>query len=154
MAVTNPDDCESSDGSEYVSFSESDDDDRNGNRVNPEDEEAEAYREAAERARILDAAGLILKVDKTKPPIPPRLVRQRSVRKRRSVPPIPSQKRLSHTSTAQNELRPTPNSILQSEDAFDRYEQYQQQQPPVQGTSNRHSVISIANIPPSPASAS
>ena len=158
MAVTNPDDYGSSDGSEYVSFSGSEDDDDEGNHVKTEDEEAEAHREAAERTRILDAAGLILKVDKTKPPLPPPLIRKRSVRKRRSVPPIPFQKEPSPTLPAEKDLPPTPNAttgpILQSDDAFDRYEQYQQQRSPIQRTSNRQSVVSIDSIPPSPASAS
>ncbi|KAF8328838.1 Dbl homology domain-containing protein, partial [Cantharellus anzutake] len=144
-----------SEHSQYHSFSESDDEQQSSS-VKPEDTEVEFQLKAAERAHILEAAGLILKMDKTEPP-PPRPTRRRSAKNRRT-PPLPPQKEPSPSSARYKELPPIPseinNSVLHDDDAFDRYEQYRQQQSSIQGMSSPPSVTSIDNVPPSPASAS
>ncbi|KAI0657182.1 hypothetical protein C8Q70DRAFT_1005943 [Cubamyces menziesii] len=121
-----------SDSSEYVTASDSDTDDSEDDSEDEVEQSEEARRQerqarAAERQRVLEAAGLIIKTE-TQPP--PRPARVRSHRRRRPAPAVPDRSPQIPSSPSK-ELPAVPesesaNNSLRLDDAFERYEAYRQ----------------------------
>ena len=142
-----------SDSSHCMSFdSDSDDEVEDGDGDKTEEPSAEdLQRREEEKRRVLEAAGLIIKHDSSAPPpVPPRrrpskkrAARAKQLPPRRPIPRV-QENELSNLDRA---LPPVPMStadpILQADDAFARYEQFKQKQPPT----NRFSVTSVDSIP-------
>jgi len=156
-AESNVDDSDSdSDPSAYISFSDSESEAVEEDPEILEKRKAEDLEREVERARVLEAAGLILSHDPSDaPPVPPRKRKSTKVRARRPPPSIPQVPRKSPLPT-ERDLPPTPtsphNSILTSEvDAYDKYESYKQSH---YKETNRHSIASLTSneTPSSPAS--
>lgn len=160
-----------SENEEYHSFESSDEDDSGyeptGGRRSEDERRAETEARELERLRVLEAAGLLvpgsMNGDSSHPTSssqPTALIRRRSTntkrRRRRtppetpnrlsiiSLPPLHTQSNSHSRSESEKELPTTPKSLLQIDDAFDRYEQYRQQQ------NYRLSVSSFDTGPPSP----
>jgi hypothetical protein len=157
-AESNDDDSDSdTDSSTYVSLSDSEPEVAEEDPEIVEKRKAEELEREVERARVLEAAGLIIAHDPSNaPPVPPRRKKSTKVRTRRTPPPIPQVPRKSPLPT-ERELPPTPtsphSSILTSEvDAYDKYESYKQSSH-YKGT-NRVSIASLTSneTPSSPAS--
>ena len=153
--------------SEYLSFSDSDDEDEGQTEA-----QRKADREARvlERQRVLEAAGLIVKEDGRRPP--PRPVRRKAVlaslgKKSRPPPPVPSSaaNRVSVISTASDKDlppvpdrdrdrdRPTRDEFARLDDAFDRYEAFKLATG--EGINNRLSIASSvdsSSLSPTPSS--
>ncbi|KAI8974238.1 hypothetical protein BD414DRAFT_498547 [Trametes punicea] len=116
---------ESSD-SDYATDSDTDDSE-DEEELSEEARRQERQARAAERQRVLEAAGLIIK---TEAQPPPRLARARSHRRRRPAPAVPERSPDIPASPAK-ELPPVPesdsaNNSLRLDDAFERYEAYRQ----------------------------
>ena len=151
---SNADDNSESDDSsdeseEYHSFDS--DSESEASLEHPTEEERAQEHEAreAEKQRVLEAAGLIVKKDQgARPPRPPR---RRSVRKRRAPPSAPSKASTSQTRFEDKELPETPEAsftpatetVLHIDDAFERYEAY------LKNKDNRTSMASTISSPPS-----
>ncbi|TFY81602.1 hypothetical protein EWM64_g2415 [Hericium alpestre] len=130
----------------------------------PTEEQRKQEREAraAERQKVLEAAGLVLKQDGRKPP--PRPMKRGNAfmagkKKHRPPPAIPIQKQSSGTSDgAEKELAALADStaasnddVMRLDDAFDRYEEFKKSSV----ENNRWSVSSLESSPiPSSPSAS
>ncbi len=129
------------DGSDYLSFDESD--------IEDTYPETKAEREAREHERqlVLEAAGLIVKQDVKPPPRPPRKPKS----SKRRPPPVAPERLSSNTSTSSLKgLPPVPPTESETSahlnDAFDRYEAFRYTHANV----NRMSVASsMDSAPPS-----
>lgn len=144
--VEDPDDSDDWD-SDYESFttaseSPSSDDEE----LTEEQRKLEHEAREAERMRVLEAAGLIIKSDKKPPPRP---VRTRSHRRRRAPPVVPEKSARRESKELPSVPEPeTPDHSLRLDDAFERYETYKQNHTNL----NRLSVASMdgISIPGSP----
>ncbi|KAK0474009.1 Dbl homology domain-containing protein [Armillaria novae-zelandiae] len=129
------------DGSEYLSFDESD--------IEDTYPETKAEREAREHERqlVLEAAGLIVKQDVKPPPRPPRKPKSG----KRRPPPLAPERLSSNTSASSLKgLPPVPPTESETSahlnDAFDRYEAFRY----THANANRMSVASsMDSAPPS-----
>ncbi|KAF8319431.1 Dbl homology domain-containing protein [Clavulina sp. PMI_390] len=162
------DDSDSDDDSAaYVSFSDSEPDEAEDDTVAEEDRKAYVAERDAERARVLEAAGLVLEKDPTRvpPPPPPRRSRnpKATTKTRRAPPPIPEASVVSHSRLGpieqlprDRDLPPTPvtptsprESILIGEaDAYDKYENFRRASSQI-SNNNRFSTISASSDTPS-----
>ncbi|KAK0185975.1 hypothetical protein F5146DRAFT_163320 [Armillaria mellea] len=127
------------DGSDYLSFDESD--------IEDAYPETKAEREAREHERqlVLEAAGLIVKQDVKPPPRPPR----RSKSGKRRPPPLAPERLSSNTSASSLKgLPPVPPTESETSahlnDAFDRYEAFRY----THANANRMSVASSMDSGP------
>lgn len=146
-----------SDSSAYVSFTDTESEEEEEDPAVREQRASEERQRQAERARVLEAAGLVVEADPhNAPPIPPR--RKKSVRSktRRAPPPVPETHQ--HTLPSERDLPPTPpssNEPAQASDidAYDKYESYRRSSSHLTG-SNRFSMVSMASSegPSSPVS--
>lgn len=140
---------------DYVTASESESSDSD----NEDDEDEESRRQdrearSAERQRVLEAAGLIIKQEAQPPPRPARRTStRRTSRRRRPAPAVPDRSpRL--PSSPHKELPPvpdteSPNNSLRLDDAYERYEAFRQSHL----STNRLSIASVESSS-SPTSAS
>ena len=121
------DDSEDDSEPDYVTASDSESDESvNEDEQNEEARHQERQAREAERQRVLEAAGLIIKEDHRRPP--PRPVR---VRNRRRAPAVPEQSKLTPSPSPTKELPPlpstdSPNPSFRLDDAYERYEAYRQ----------------------------
>lgn len=146
-----------SDSAAYVSFSDSESDPDEEDLELAEQRKAEELEREAERARVLEAAGLVVQKDPTHaPPVPPHRRRTVKTRTRRAPPPVP--KSTNKAPPIERDLPPTPSSphgsFLASEaDAYDKYESYRRRSSH-HGGANRFSLVSVGSTdaPSSPAS--
>ncbi|KAF8888235.1 hypothetical protein BD779DRAFT_1524285 [Infundibulicybe gibba] len=132
-----PDDDDSDSGSDYLSFTESDQEDGNGESKS--DREAREY----ERQLVLEAAGLILNQDPSAcPPAPNK--RQSSITADKELPAVPEPER------EPNHDHEPLDHTARLDDAFDRYEAFRSNQ----NNFNRLSTASLETVPPSPSTSS
>ncbi len=112
--------------SDYVTASESESSDSD----NEDQQDEETHRQdrearAAERQRVLEAAGLIIKQEAQPPPRPAR----RMSRRRRPAPAVPDRSRAPSSPHKDLPLVPdleSPNNSLRLDDAYERYEAFRQ----------------------------
>lgn len=135
------------DGGEYMTASEPSSDDE---ELTEEQKKNEREAREAERIRVLEAAGLIIKSDKQPPPRP---ARTRSRRRTRPEPPaVPDRQTRRRASSKELPALPDPvaeppetadvDNSLRLDDAYERYETYKQNQVNL----NRLSVASMDNV--------
>lgn len=150
------------DSAAYVSFDSDSDVDQAEDPVAAEERKAEYHEREAERARVLEAAGLVLAHDPSHaPPVPPRRKRSlkaKSPKSRRAPPPVPdiTTPRERSPANVERDLPPTPTSpresILHSEnDAWTKYELFKRSSSgnTIANTTNRLSIASAHSDAPS-----
>jgi actin cytoskeleton-regulatory complex protein PAN1 len=149
-----------SDSEEYVSFysgSEVADEAQPRTPLSESGQQAEHEAREKERQRVLEAAGLIVKVDNNErhpPPPPLPILRRKSTRNKRRAPERPPRKIQTPETPptrAERDLPDIPSSpvesITQVDDAFERYESFKK-------AGNRLSVASIEAMPSPPSATS